>query len=73
MPLTKRPRVSTKSKKSKHQKTLSLQHQSKRTSITTPTGRKIVVDNVFESFSDAVGNTPLIKLQHASKLTGCNI
>jgi len=37
------------------------------------TTRKIVTNNVFENFSDAVGNTPLIKLQFASKLTGCNI
>lgn len=28
--------------------------------------RKIITDNVFESFEDAIGNTPLIKLKRAS-------
>ena len=31
--------------------------------------RRIITDNVFESFEEAVGNTPLIKLKRASELT----
>ncbi|KAA8494259.1 Cysteine synthase 1 [Porphyridium purpureum] len=36
-------------------------------------GRKVIVDNVYDSFADAVGNTPLIKLTKASAETGCTI
>lgn len=35
--------------------------------------RRIVSENVYDGLVDAIGNTPLIKLQHASELTGCNI
>ncbi|BAM79737.1 O-acetylserine (thiol)-lyase 2 [Cyanidioschyzon merolae strain 10D] len=32
-----------------------------------------LVHNVYDSFEDAIGNTPLIKLRRASERTGCNI
>lgn len=35
--------------------------------------RRIISENVYDGVLDAVGNTPLIKLQRASELTGCNI
>lgn len=35
--------------------------------------RRVVADNVYDGMADAVGNTPLIKLQRASRETGCNI
>jgi len=35
--------------------------------------RTIVTQNVFKGFRGSVGNTPLIKLEGASELTGCNI
>mmetsp|Transcript_9798 Transcript_9798/g.26101 ORF Transcript_9798/g.26101 Transcript_9798/m.26101 type:complete len:368 (+) Transcript_9798:36-1139(+) len=35
--------------------------------------RAIVTDNVYETFEDAVGNTPLIKLRRASAETQCDI
>lgn len=35
--------------------------------------RKVVSENVYDSMTDAIGNTPLIKLQRASRETGCNI
>lgn len=35
--------------------------------------RRIVADNVYDGMADAIGNTPLIKLQRASRETGCNI
>lgn len=35
--------------------------------------RRIVSDNVYDGLCDAIGNTPLIKLQRASRETGCNI
>lgn len=35
--------------------------------------RKIISDNVYDGLMDAIGNTPLIKLQRASRETGCNI
>lgn len=35
--------------------------------------RRIVSDNVYDGLADAIGNTPLIKLQRASRETGCNI
>eukprot|EP00188_Purpureofilum_apyrenoidigerum_P003852 Plantae.Rhodophyta-Purpureofilum_apyrenoidigerum.ctg41501.p1 GENE.Plantae.Rhodophyta-Purpureofilum_apyrenoidigerum.ctg41501~~Plantae.Rhodophyta-Purpureofilum_apyrenoidigerum.ctg41501.p1 ORF type:complete len:369 (-),score=56.64 Plantae.Rhodophyta-Purpureofilum_apyrenoidigerum.ctg41501:641-1747(-) len=35
--------------------------------------RRVVRDNVYEGFEDAVGNTPLIRLKRASEKTGCNI
>eukprot|EP00184_Porphyridium_aerugineum_P004015 CAMPEP_0184706776 /NCGR_PEP_ID=MMETSP0313-20130426/36935_1 /TAXON_ID=2792 /ORGANISM="Porphyridium aerugineum, Strain SAG 1380-2" /LENGTH=365 /DNA_ID=CAMNT_0027168341 /DNA_START=110 /DNA_END=1207 /DNA_ORIENTATION=- len=35
--------------------------------------RRIITDNVYDCFEDAVGNTPLIKLRKASELTGCTI
>lgn len=35
--------------------------------------RRIVSDNVYDGLVDAIGNTPLIKLQRASRETGCNI
>lgn len=35
--------------------------------------RKIIADNVFDGMADAIGNTPLIRLRKASKITGCNI
>lgn len=34
---------------------------------------RIVTGNVYDSFADAVGNTPLIRLRHASERTGCDI
>ncbi|PXF49841.1 Cysteine synthase [Gracilariopsis chorda] len=34
---------------------------------------RIVSDNVYDGLIDAVGNTPLIKLQRASQLTSCNM
>jgi cysteine synthase A len=33
----------------------------------------IVTQNVYDSFANAIGNTPLIKLRRASERTGCNI
>jgi cysteine synthase len=42
-------------------------------SVSTLGPRKIIKDNVFDSFEDAIGNTPLIKLKRASELTGCTI
>lgn len=35
--------------------------------------RRVVADNVYDGMPDAIGNTPLIKLQRASRETGCNI
>jgi hypothetical protein len=35
--------------------------------------RELISENVYESFEDAVGNTPLLKLKRASELTKCNI
>eukprot|EP00177_Eucheuma_denticulatum_P006418 GFKZ01011712.1.p1 GENE.GFKZ01011712.1~~GFKZ01011712.1.p1 ORF type:complete len:410 (+),score=46.06 GFKZ01011712.1:57-1286(+) len=35
--------------------------------------RRIIKDNVYDGMPDAVGNTPLIRLQRASRETGCNI
>lgn len=35
--------------------------------------RQLVSDNVYDGMVDAIGNTPLIKLQRASRETGCNI
>lgn len=35
--------------------------------------RHIVTNNVFSGFKGAVGNTPLIKLESLSAMTGCNI
>ncbi|CAN8063083.1 unnamed protein product [Agarophyton chilense] len=40
----------------------------------TPTPpRRIIADNVYDGLADAIGNTPLIKLQRASRQTRCNI
>jgi len=35
--------------------------------------RRIIANNVYDGLADAIGNTPLIKLQRASRETGCNI
>lgn len=35
--------------------------------------RGVVTQNVYTGFKGSVGNTPLIKLEKASELTGCNI
>ena len=37
------------------------------------TKHTIITNNVYDSFSDLVGNTPLVKLKAASEATGCNI
>jgi len=31
------------------------------------------MDNIYSGFMESIGNTPLIKLNHASKLTGCEV
>mmetsp|Transcript_7490 Transcript_7490/g.33247 ORF Transcript_7490/g.33247 Transcript_7490/m.33247 type:complete len:298 (-) Transcript_7490:1233-2126(-) len=35
--------------------------------------RKVISNNVYSGFEDAVGNTPLIRLRKASEQTGCEI
>lgn len=35
--------------------------------------RRIISENVYNGLVDAIGNTPLIKLDRASIETGCNI
>lgn len=68
-PQKQSPRTkTTKSSPSKHR----AQHP-KRSLSTTAKPYKIVTNNVFNSFSDAVGNTPLIRINFASKETGCEI
>lgn len=37
--------------------------------VTKNPSRKIITNNVFDSFEEAVGNTPLLKLKRASELT----